>query len=129
MKNIAVLLPFIFIVSCIRDKSTDDEISYGKYVGEIDCGTNYRVFSADGDPLYIKREGLLPSDTISIKGIKYNYVFFAQISDELFKNSRYKEFTPLEFYSMIGYFPLKRNTISCGKYKNYMEKLKIKSIN
>ncbi len=130
MKKYLVFLLIFLVLACNKaDNSNDDIPIWGKFIGEVNCQKNYKVFTVT-DPTVIRVEKFLPSDTITIDGVRYNNVFFAEIPDEIVKNkSRFDKMMILDGYLVYGLWPLKRGTIQCSKYKNHFEKLLIKSIN
>jgi hypothetical protein len=126
----AVLFFFSFLVlACNKaDHSVDDVPIWGKFIGEINCQKNYKAFIVE-DSVFLKVYKFLPSDTITIDGIRYNNVFFADIPNEIIKNSRFDRLTILDFYTIFGFYYLERGSITCSKYKNHLQKLRVKSIN
>jgi hypothetical protein len=128
-KAVFFILSFLVLACNKADNSRDDIPISGKFIGEINCQKNYKVFTIT-DPTVIKIENFLPSDTITLDGIKYNNVFFAEIPDEIIKTkSRFDKMMILDSYLVYGFWPLKRGTIDCSKYKKHFEKLRVRSIN
>ena len=130
MKKIVLALLSIAVLGCIYnvDKSMEDIPISAQLIGEINCSKNYKVFRVT-DPIVISVEKFMPTDTLTLNGVKYNNVFFAEISDDIIQKSRFEKMILNEYYLVYGFSPLQRNSIACDKYKNHFEKLRIKSIN
>ena len=61
--------------------------------------------------------------------MKYSNVFFADISEEIIRKSRFEKMNLFDNFLVYGFSPLQRNSIECDKFKNYLVRLRIKSIN
>ncbi len=126
MRHILAVFIFLFCTSCPAGVSLDGIPVLCNYIGELKCNSNYSVFQFQ-EEVNIKKFEMGKMDTITLKGKKYENVFFAKVDKALIKTAYIPSDSLIKdkAYVLFSKDPMIRGSVKCTGYSNGLERQNI----